>query len=162
MSDDASYLRRGALALAAVAVAGYLVDALFNLGLARFLEPHDYGDFKLAYSFAMFCGLAVLLGGDRAAPRVLAPCLARGEGRRVWEYLRFYLRTATLLGLALIAATWAFSALHADSAELEHHHPLAWAVVAVPINAAGAMARLQASLHVAARVLAPRCTALTA
>jgi O-antigen/teichoic acid export membrane protein len=139
MSDDASYLRRGALALAAVAVAGYLVDALFNLGLARFLEPHGYGDFKLAYSFATFFGLAVLLGGDRAAPRVLAPCLARGQGRRVWEYLRFYLRTATLLGLGLVAVTWAFSALHADSSDPAHHHPLAWAVVAVPVNAAGAM-----------------------
>jgi hypothetical protein len=86
--DHSSYLRRGASALAAVAVAGYLVDYVFNLGLTRFLSPHDYGDFKVAYAFGFFFGLALLLGGDRAAPRVLAPLIARGEARGTWEYLR--------------------------------------------------------------------------
>jgi O-antigen/teichoic acid export membrane protein len=41
--DQSSYLRRGALALASVAMVGYLVDYAFNLGLTHFLSPHDYG-----------------------------------------------------------------------------------------------------------------------
>lgn len=156
MRDEASYLRRGALALAGVAVAGYLVDALFNLGLARFLAPPDYGDFKLAHSFAFFAGLALLLGGDRAAPKVLAPCLERGEGRRVWEYLRFYIRNATLLGLALIAVTWALAALHTGSPNPGHHHPVALATLGVPAAAAGAMvSRALQSARRPARAVVP-------
>lgn len=125
--------------LGAVAIGGYLLDYAFNLVLTRVLSPHDYGDFKVATSLAFFFGLAVLLGGDRAAPMVLAPCLERGERRRVWEYLRYYLFNASLLSLGLIAITWALSALHVGSNDPVDHHPLAWAVVAVPINALGAM-----------------------
>lgn len=132
-------LRRGGIALGAVAIGGYLLDYGFNLGLARFLSPHDYGDFKVATSFAFFFGLAVLLGGDRAAPMVLAPCLERDEPRRVWEYLRYYLFIASLLSLAVIAITWTLSALHVGSNDPQDHHPLAWVVVAVPIQAVGAM-----------------------
>ncbi len=132
-------MRRGALALGAVAIVGYLVDYGFNLGLARFLDPHEYGDFKVAFSFAYFLGLAVLLGGDRAAPMVLAPCLEKSQPRKVWEYLRFYLARATALGLAAIAVTWILGALHLGTRDPEDHHALSWAVVAVPLNAAAAL-----------------------
>ncbi len=135
----ATYLRRGTVTLGAAMVAGFLADYAFNLGLTRFLTPHAYGDFKVAYSFAFFFGLAVLLGGDRAAPMVLAPCLERGESRRVWEYLRFYLGNAVGLGLLLAVITWAGAFLHSGSPHPKHHHPLAWVVLVVPINAAGAM-----------------------
>ncbi|NJL28221.1 MAG: hypothetical protein HC897_10170 [Thermoanaerobaculia bacterium] len=101
-----AHLNRGALTLGMVPIGGFLADYVFNLGLTRFLTPHSYGDFKVAYSFAYFFGLTVLLGGDRAAPMVLAPCLERGEPRRVWEYLRFYLGNALGLGLAVITVTW--------------------------------------------------------
>ncbi|MCB1036140.1 MAG: oligosaccharide flippase family protein [Acidobacteria bacterium] len=139
MEDNVSYLRRGALSLGAVMLGGYAADYAFNLGLTRFLTPHGYGDFKVAYAFAYFTGMAVLLGGDRAAPRVLAPCLDQGEGKRVWEYLRFYLGVALGLGLALATVTWTLSYLHVGSTDPQHHHPLAWVVVAVPLNAAAAM-----------------------
>lgn len=139
MHRDASYMRRGAVTLGAVAVGGYVTDYAFNLGLTRFLTPHDYGDFKVAYSFAFFFGLAVLLGGDRAAPMVLAPYLERGEPRKAWEYLRFYLGNA--LGLALVVAviTWTAAYLHSGASDPRHHHPLAWVVWAIPLNAAAAM-----------------------
>lgn len=139
MEPQASYLRRGALSLGAVAAGGFLADYAFNLGLTRFLSPHNYGDYKVAVAFAGFFGLAVLLGGDRAAPMVLAPRLERGEPRKVWEYLRFYLLTAAALGLAITAVVWTLSWLHVGSTDPHDHHPLAWIVVAVPINAAGAM-----------------------
>jgi len=139
MSTDFAHLRRGALTMSAIAIGGYLVGYAFNLGLTRFLDPEGYGDVKIAFSFAHFCGLAVLLGGDRAAPMVLSPRMERGETRQVWEYLRFYLGTAALLGGVLIAVTWTASALHVGSSDPLDHHPLAWVVVAVPINAAAAM-----------------------
>lgn len=135
----AAYLRRGALAMATVAIGGYLVDYGYNLGLTRFLEPESYGDFKVAFSFAYLFGFVLLLGGDRAAPMVLSSCLERGEPRRVWEYLRFYLGSAGLLGLGLIAVTWTLSFLQVGSSDPYDHHPLAWAVVATPLNAAAAM-----------------------
>jgi O-antigen/teichoic acid export membrane protein len=139
VSTNATYLRRGALTLGAVTVGGYLADYGFNLALTRFLTPHEYGDFRVAFAFAFFFGLAVLLGGDRAAPMVLAPCLERGETRKVWEYLRFYLANACALSLGLAAVVWTASWLHVGSSDPQDHHPLAWVVVAVPINAAGAM-----------------------
>ena len=139
MDPHASYLRRGTLTLGAVMVGGFLADYAFNLGLTRFLPPHVYGDYKVAASFAYFFGLAVLLGGDRAAPMVLAPCLERSEPRRVWEYLRFYLGIALGLGGVLAAVTWTVSYLQVGALHPRHHHPIAWVVLAVPINAAGAM-----------------------
>jgi O-antigen/teichoic acid export membrane protein len=139
VSTHATYLRRGAVTLGAVTIGGFLADYAFNLGLTRFLTPHDYGDFKVAYAFVHFFGLAVLLGGDRAAPMVLAPWLQSGEHRRVWEYLRFYLGTALLLGLVLTAVIWTASWLHVGTLDPHHHHPLAWVVVAVPLSAVGAM-----------------------
>jgi len=155
MSRDSSYLRRGAWTLGTVTAGGFAADYLFNLGLTRFLPPHDYGDFKVAFAFAYFCGMAVLLGGDRAAPMVLAPCLERGDGRRVWEYLRFYLGNAVLLSLGLVAVVWAASYLHVGSNDPLHHHALAWAVLVVPLNAAAAMVSrtLQSARRPAAAVL---------
>lgn len=139
MSSDADYMRRGALTLGAVTAGAYLTDYAFNLGLTRSLAPDAYGDFKVAFSFASFLGLAVLLGGDRAAPMVLAPCLERREPRKVWEYLRFYLGNAAVLGLGVVAVTWVASYLHVGSTDPRDHHPLVWAAVVVPLNAAGAM-----------------------
>ena len=139
MSTEATYLRRGALTLGIVTLGGFLADYGFNLGLTHFLEPHEYGDYKVAVSFAYFFGLAVLLGGDRAAPMVLAPCLERSEVRKVWEYLRFYVGNAMLLALGVAVVTWTISILHVGLVDPQHHHPLAWVVLAVPLNAGAAM-----------------------
>ena len=137
--NNPGYLRRSAWLLGAVSVGGFTTDYLFNLGLARLLSPHDYGDFKVAFSFALFFGMAVLLGGDRAAPMVLAPSIEQGERRRVGEYLRFYLGNALLLSAVLAAVVWTVSWLHVGSNDPLHHHPLAWVVLVVPLNAAAAM-----------------------
>ncbi len=153
---DATYMRRGALGLGAMSIGGYALDYVFNLGLTRFLTPHDYGDFKVAVSFASFFGLAVLLGGDRAAPLILAPCLEQGESRRVWEYLRFYLVNASLLSVGLIVVTWTLSAMHVGSHDPFDHHLMAWAVLAVPLNAVGAMvSRTLQSSHRPVRAAVP-------
>lgn len=139
MDADTRYLRRGALTLGAVAIGGFATDYAFNLGLTRFLSPHGYGDVKVAFAFAHFFGLAVLLGGDRAAPMVLAPCLERRQSRRVWEYLRFYLGNAMLLSLAVVAVTWTLSYLHLGSTDPMDHHPMALIVLVLPLNAFAAM-----------------------
>ena len=135
MDTSTSYLRRGALALGAVSLGGYLVDYGFNLGLTRFLTPHGSKSPILSPIFSAWpcCSAAT------ARRPMLAPCLERGETRKVWEYLRFYLGNATWLGLSLIAVTWTLSAFHAGSSDPLDHHPIAWVVVAVPLNAAAAM-----------------------
>ncbi len=154
-SADARYLRRGALSLAAVALGAYAADYGYNLSLTHLLSPHAYGDIKVATSFAAFFGLAVLLGGDRAAPMVLAPSLERGARRQVWEYLRFYLGIALLLGVALAAVTWIVSYLREGTTDPRSHHPITWVVLVVPLNAAGAMISrlLQSARHPAQATL---------
>ena len=139
MKPEGPDLHRGATALGVVALVSYFLDYGFNLCLTRFLSPHDYGDFKVAWAFAIFCGPAVLLGGDRAASMFLAPSLERGEARRVWEYLRFYIRVALSLGFALITITWTLGALKLGTLNPLNHHPLTLAAMVVPINAIGTM-----------------------
>ncbi|MCB1057434.1 MAG: oligosaccharide flippase family protein [Acidobacteria bacterium] len=137
--STASYLRRGGLALIAVGLAGFFADYLFNVGLARVLPPHEYGDFRVAAAFAAFFGVAVLLGGDRAAPKALAGPLERGETARAWEYLRFYFELALGLWLVLAALTWTASYLHVGHVDPKDHHAIAWVVLIVPFSAAGAL-----------------------
>lgn len=138
--DTAGYLRRGGLALIAIGVGGFAADYLFNVGLARLLPPHEYGDFRVAAAFAAFFGVAVLLGGDRAAPKALAGPLQQGDRARAWEYLRFYFELALGLSLLVIAGTWTVSFLHLGSTDPLDHHAIAWVVLSVPISAAGALA----------------------
>lgn len=140
MTALSTHLRRGGLALAVIAVGGFAADFAFNVGLTRLLDAHEYGDYKVAHAFAAFFGVAVLLGGDRAAPKALAGPLATGETGRAWEYLRFYLGLSLALSAAVIAVTWGASLLRVGSPDPEHHHPVAWLSVAVPIHAAGALA----------------------
>lgn len=156
MSHQVEDMRRLALVMGSVSVAGYLVDYGFNLGLTQFLTPHAYGDYKVAFSFAFFLGLTVLLGGDRAAPLVLSPAIEQGRPRQVWEYLRFYFQAAALLGGGAILVTWTLSVLHVGSTDPEDHHVLAWAVAAVPLNAAAAMvSRTLQAAHRPARAAVP-------
>ncbi|MDY7093214.1 MAG: oligosaccharide flippase family protein [Acidobacteriota bacterium] len=138
-NDVTAYLRRGGLALVATGFGGFAADYLFNVGLARLLDAHAYGDFRVAAAFAAFFGMAVLLGGDRAAPKTLAGPMERGEHAQAWEYLRFYFELSLILSLVIIAATWTAAVLHLGHTDPADHHALAWVVLSVPINAAGAL-----------------------
>lgn len=127
------------MAMVAATTGGFAADYAFNLGLTRSLDPHAYGDVKVAFAFAQFFGLAVLLGGDRAAPMVLVPFLEREEPRKVWAYLRFYILCACLLSALVAAVTLAGSYLHVGKADVQNHHPLVWVLVAIPLNAVAGM-----------------------
>lgn len=140
MSDTASIFRRGGLALVLIAVGGFAADFAFNVGLTHLLPAHEFGDYRVAHAFAAFFGVAVLLGGDRAAPKALAGPLATGATGRAWEYIRFYLGVGLALSTLVIAATWAACVLFHGKAELAGLHPIALLVVAVPLHASGAMA----------------------
>lgn len=140
MTGFSSYLRRGGLALAAIAVGGFAADFALNVGLSHLLAPHEYGDYKVAHAFAAFFGVAVLLGGDRAAPKALAGPLASGETARAWEYLRFYLGISLALSVAVGVVAWGACALQLGTADPRGHHPLVWMSVAVPVHASGALA----------------------
>ena len=140
MDETKSYLRRGSLTLVAVGVGGVAADYAFNIGLTRLLDPHEYGDFRVASAFAAFFGVAVLLGGDRAAPHALAGPFQSGDSATAWEYLRFYAQLAFALSAVVIAATWAAATLHIGSADPRHHHPVALISIAIPLSALGALA----------------------
>ncbi len=140
MFDVSTYLRRGGLALVAVGIGGFAADYALNLGLSRLLPPHQFGDFRVAREFAAFFGAAVLLGGDRAAPKALAGPLERGEWAHAWEYLRFYLALGLGLSALVIAGVWAASGLYVGSADPLQHHAVAWLVLSVPMLCVGALA----------------------
>jgi len=135
-----TYLRRGGIALVAIAVGGFAADFFLNVGLTHLLQAHEYGDYKVAHAFTALFGVLVLLGGDRAAPKALAGPLASGETRRAWEYLRFYLWISLALSAAVILAAWAACALQLGKLDPRGHHPLVWMSVAVPLHASGALA----------------------
>ncbi|MEO1083908.1 MAG: hypothetical protein AAFY88_06675 [Acidobacteriota bacterium] len=139
MSNPTQQVKSAGLVLGAIGLGGFVADYLLNVGLSRLLDPHTYGDYRVAHAFASFAGIAVLLGGDRAAPMVVAGYFGKGERAAAWEYLRFYLRVGAALSAAVIAITWIASALHVGKGDPQHHHALAWMVVAVPVIAAGAM-----------------------
>ncbi|MEZ5583419.1 MAG: hypothetical protein R3F37_12355 [Candidatus Competibacteraceae bacterium] len=84
-------------------------------------------------------GLAVLVGGDRAAPRVLAGPIRRREKRAVWEYLRFYYRLALRFSLVLILVTLTAAWLHVGRFNPLEYHALVYMVFAVPLIAGGAL-----------------------
>ncbi|MCP5425302.1 MAG: polysaccharide biosynthesis C-terminal domain-containing protein [Gammaproteobacteria bacterium] len=138
-SEPSQYLKRGGLILMGVALGGFAADYLFNIGISRLLPAHAYGDYKVAYAVASLSAVAVLLGGDRAAPRVLAGPIQRGEGRAVWEYLRFFIGLELVLSVLLVAATLLASTLQLGRFDPLHHHALVIAVFAVPLIAAGAL-----------------------
>ena len=140
MTDIASSLRRGGLALVLIAVGGFAADFAFNVGLTHLLPAHEFGDYRVAHAFAAFFGVAVLLGGDRAAPKALAGPLATGATGPAWEYLRFYLGIGLALSTAVIAVTWAACILFHGSTDFDGLHPIALLVVSVPLHASGAMA----------------------
>lgn len=140
VSSFSSSLRSQGTALLAIGLGGFVADYALNVGLSRVLSVHEFGDFRVARSFAAFFGVAVLLGGDRAAPKALAGPLIRGESEPVWGYLRFYLGVAMALSAVVMASTWTVSLLHVGATDPEHHHAVAWVVLSVPITAVGALA----------------------
>ncbi len=140
MLDASTYLRRGAPTLIAVGAGGFAADYALNVALSRLLPAHQFGDFRVAWELATLLCVAVLLGGDRAAPRALAGPLERHEWARVCEYIRFYLGLAWALSVVVIAVTWTVSWLHVGKTDPLHHHAIAWLVVSVPILSAGALA----------------------
>ena len=148
---SSQYFQHGALVLIFGVAGGFIADYTFNLSIGRLLPAHEYGDYKIAYAFAVTSGVLVILGGDRAAPRFLSSHLAKGDNSGVWEYLWFYIRIVLSLSVILITATCIASFLHFGPVDLEHHHPLIYMSFIVPFIAIGA---LQSRLLQAGKFLA--------
>lgn len=128
----------GVILLAAIPVS-FLADYLFNLTLSGRLTSHEYGDYKVAYAYAVLASMVILLGGDRVAPKMLSATLDQGNNRPVWSFVRFYLKTATLLSVVLIIVTYAGSYLHLFVSGSDQHHPLVLMSFVLPLIAAAAL-----------------------
>ncbi|HMB92797.1 MAG TPA: oligosaccharide flippase family protein [Rhodothermales bacterium] len=141
MSKKSTLLKRDAVIAIAAGILGFIADYLLNLVLSRMLGTHEFGDFRVARAFAVFCGALVLLGGDRAAPRMLAEPLDRREFGVVWEYLRFYGLLGLLISVVIIAVVWLIGYIyHGGTWDPMDHHAVAIMALAIPFMAAGALA----------------------
>lgn len=133
------YLRRGAIVMLLCVAGGFAVDYCLNLLLSRLLDPTEFGDFKVAYSFGFLASVVVVLGGDRAAPSLLSADLAKDDNRAVWEFLRFFGLIALGLSTVLIFLVTLASVLHVGSFDLGRHHAVVHISVVVPFIAFGAL-----------------------
>ncbi|MCG7534917.1 oligosaccharide flippase family protein [Pseudoalteromonas sp. OOF1S-7] len=138
MQQD-KYLKHGALTLSASVIIGFLVDYAFNLSLSRALTTHEYGDYKVAYAYATICGVLVLLGGDRVAPKFLAKPLANNLPSQVGGFVAFFSKIALVLSLIVILLTYLSGYLHLGSWSADEHHALLWISAAIPLIALGAI-----------------------
>jgi O-antigen/teichoic acid export membrane protein len=128
-----SYFTRALPQVLAVSVIGFGLNALIFVAMARFLNPANFGNLKVAASIMLVASIAVGLGGGRAAGRFL-PRRLRGSVQ-AHGYLWFYIRIILLLTVILTAVIWSFVLL--DHAELPHdihgHHPVSFVVLLVPV-----------------------------
>ncbi|MCF2909405.1 oligosaccharide flippase family protein [Pseudoalteromonas sp. DL2-H2.2] len=138
MQQD-KYLKQGALTLSVSVIIGFLVDYAFNLSLSRTLTTHEYGDYKVAYAYATICGVLVLLGGDRVAPKVLARPLANKSAREVGGFVAFFSKIALALSLVLFLIVYLSGYIHLGSWSVNDHHALLWISAAIPLIALGAI-----------------------
>lgn len=151
LNGQTEYLKKGGLVLVVGIIGGYLADYGFNLLASRSLGTHEYGDYKVAYAFALMASLVVLLGGDRAAPKFLSAALANNNSSGVWEYLRMYCHIALVLSFVLIVLTSAGVFFHVGAKDVLDHHPVLLISFFVPVFAFGALVSrvLQAARHLA-------------
>jgi len=135
MTEEESYIRRSTFIMLGAGIGGYVIDYGFNLFLARKLDVHDYGDFKVAMAFLALSAVVVLLGGDRAALRYLPEWLESEDRGGVWEYVRTYL--IVLLGLSVVLAgvTISLSVFYFGALDPQNHHPLLVASLVAPLAA---------------------------
>jgi len=134
-----TYLRKGTFVLLVGIIGGYAADYIFNITLSRLLPTSEYGDYKVAYSFAFLLSVVVMLGGDRAALKYLSGPLSRNDSSGVWEFTRFYLLISLVLSALVVCTTLAASYFHLDIVDLEGHHPLVWMSMLIPLVAIGAI-----------------------
>jgi O-antigen/teichoic acid export membrane protein len=104
------------------------------------LQVHDFGDYRVARAFAIFFGALVLLGGDRAAPRMFAEPLDRSEFSLVWEYLRFYGLLGVLVSAVVIGIVWVSGYFYSHEWDPHVHHAITIMALSIPFQAAGALA----------------------
>ena len=120
-------------------VLGFVADYGKNVVLSRVLETHEFGDYRVGRAFAVFCGALVLLGGDRAAPRVLAKPLTEARFGVVWEYLRFYGGIGLGVSGLIIAGVLTGGYFHRGTWDPAAHHAVSILALTIPFMAVGAL-----------------------
>jgi|GEM_PF-898352 len=135
MAPDATlaYFTRAMPGTMAVAAAGYALNALVFISMARFLDPANFGNLKVAGSTMLIASLVVGLGGHRAAGRFLPARLAGSS--RAAAYLRFFALAIVGLSILLAAAIWTLVLAGRDPlpSDIHGHHPVSFVVLLVPV-----------------------------
>ncbi|QUJ68895.1 oligosaccharide flippase family protein [Photobacterium sp. GJ3] len=134
-----AYLKSGSLIMLMSLLFGFAADYGFNLVLSRVLSPHAYGDYKVAYAFAVLSSVVILLGGDRIAPRMLSAAIVKNETGYIFSFVRFYVCLSLMLSVILILATYLGGLLHLGTTDPEAHHPMLLMSFFIPVIACGAL-----------------------
>ena len=139
MSSPPPRPRRDVVIAIGAGVLGFVADYGKNVVLSRVLETHEFGDYRVGRAFAVFCGALVLLGGDRAAPRVLTKPLTEARFGVVWEYLRFYGGIGLGVSALIIAGVLAGGYLRHGTWDPAAHHAVSILALTIPFMAVGAL-----------------------
>lgn len=133
MEGSLAYFTRALPPVMAVAAVGYGLNALIFIAMARWLEPANFGNLKVAASAMLIVSLAVGLGGSRAAGRFLPERLAGSP--RAAAYLHFFGRTIVILSLLAAAGIWSLTLAYYDTLpdDIHGHHPVCFVVLLVPV-----------------------------
>ncbi|MEM7124304.1 MAG: flippase [Pseudomonadota bacterium] len=135
MTEEQAYFRRSTIIMLGAAIGGFAIEYALNLFLARTLTSPDYGDFKVAMAFLAIASMAVVVGGDRAAPRFLPAFLETDHRGGVWDYVRTFLLVAFALSAGVAAVTIMLSLLIYGGLDPQDHHPLVVASLVAPFAA---------------------------
>jgi len=128
-----SYFTRSLPTVVLVAGIGYALNSLIYIVVARFLDPENFGDLKVAASTMLVAAVVVALGGGRAASRFLgrrlSGCSVAGG------YIRFYAVAILVLSASLAVVIWTIAVLDPDGLPEDIHgqHPVSFVVLLVPV-----------------------------
>ncbi|RYV00490.1 hypothetical protein SOPP22_16870 [Shewanella sp. OPT22] len=139
MSTNSENLNKGALIATSTYIGGFIVGYLFNILLARILAPDGYGNYKVAEAFVSLGSIIALMGGSKAAAKLLSEDIVGGNSRKVWTYVWFYLKVVIFASIAIFFLSILGHYLHISIFEGSSYHPILLASLTIPFSAASAL-----------------------
>jgi O-antigen/teichoic acid export membrane protein len=121
-------------------LAGYIINYLLNVFLARHMSSELYGDYALAYRALFVAGSMVLLGTDDAVFRFFSKYHNENDGVKAAAYLRWNLRfvakTIAIFFVIILVAVlliWLLDYFHIKS--MQSYHLAIYALIFTPLAA---------------------------
>ena len=139
MSTETDSINRDTLIVTSTYLGGFVVGYIFNILLARMLGPDAYGNFKVAEAFASLGAILALMGGSKAAARLVSDDVLGGNTDKVWAYIWFYLKVIIIVSISISIFSILAHYLHISIFDGSSYHPILLATLTIPFSAASAM-----------------------